>query len=436
MGRFEKHCLTTPVMLAAWLVTIGVTTPVLAENQPGRWDHEIEAFLKADRAKAPKKNRTLFIGSSSIKRWETLEQEFRSSVGTVIRRGFGGSGIQDAIHYADRIILPYKPRQIVLYAGGHELRKGASPAEVLGYFKSFTRCIRTELTRTRIAFISIKPSPKHWAESNKTKETNKLVRSFCNGDKLLDFIDVWTPMLGTDGKPKPELYVADQLHLSAAGYATWTAAIKPVLAANSRAYYNSPERWESTISAFEEADKKQPPAPGGIVFIGSSSIRGWKTLKQDFPGHPVINRGFGGSEIIDSIYFADRIVIPYKPSHVVLYAGDNDTSRGKTPEIILAHFKQFVKAIHSKLPEARVSFITIKPSLSRWKLAGKMSEANSLVRDHCKSDDRLEVIDIWQPMLGRDGKPRRELFVGDGLHLNAKGYALWTKVVAPHLTKR
>lgn len=423
-------------MIAAWLVILCTATPVLGETKPGRWDKEIEAFLEADRAKAPKKNRTLFIGSSSIKRWETLEQDFRSSVGTVIRRGFGGAGIQDATGFADRIILPYKPRQIVLYAGGNEIRSGASPVGIATLFDAFVKRVRAELPGTRIAFVSIKPSTKQWANAPKIKQANQLVREYCSDDMRLDFIDVWTPMLGADGKPKPELYVADQLHLSAAGYAVWTAAIKPVLAENSRAYYNSPERWESTIAAFEEADKKQSPAPGGIVFIGSSSIRGWKTLKQDFPGHLVINRGFGGSEIIDSIHFADRIVVPYKPSHVVLYAGDNDMSRGKTPEIILAHFKQFVETVSDKLPEARISFITIKPSLSRWKLAGKMSEANGMVREFCKTNDRLEVIDIWEPMLGEDGKPRRELFVGDGLHLNAKGYALWTKVVAPHLARR
>ena len=111
-------------MIAAWQVILCTATPVLGETKPGRWDKEIEAFLEADRAKAPKKNRTLFIGSSSIKRWETLEQDFRSSVGTVIRRGFGGAGIQDATRFADRIILPYKPRQIVLYAGGMRFEGG------------------------------------------------------------------------------------------------------------------------------------------------------------------------------------------------------------------------------------------------------------------------------------------------------------------------
>jgi lysophospholipase L1-like esterase len=111
-------------------------------------------------------------------------------------------------------------------------------------------------------------------------------------------------------------------------------------------------------------------------------------------------------------------------------------SRGKSPETVLADFKKFVSAVHAKLPEARVSFITIKPSLSRWKLSGKMSQANGMVRDFCKTDNRLGYIDIWQPMLGDDGKPLRGLFVGDGLHLNAKGYAVWTKVVEPHLADR
>ena len=436
MGRFQIWRLATPPLLAAWLIMIASHTATAAENKPGRLDKAIEAFLEADRVKAPKKNRTLFIGSSSIKLWESLEQDLQSSVGTVIRRGFGGSGIQDAIHYAGRIVLPYKPRQIVLYAGGNELRLGASAKEVLGYFKTFTQRIRAELPSTRVAFVSIKPSPINWAASDDIKNANQLIQKFCAGDKRLDFIDVWTPMLGANGKPKPELFVADQVHMSPAGYAVWTAAIKPVLAANARAYYSSPVRWESSISAFEVADKKQPPAPGGTVFIGSSSIRGWKTLKQDFPKHAVINRGFGGSEIVDSIHFVDRIVHPYKPKHVVLYAGDNDMSRGKSPETVLADFKKFVSGVHDKLPDARVSFITIKPSLSRWKLSGKISQANGMVREFCKTDNRLGYIDIWQPMLGDDGKPQRELFVGDGLHLNAKGYAIWTRIVEPHLADR
>ena len=194
-------------------------------------------------------------------------------------------------------------------------------------------------------------------------------------------------------------------------------------------------RWEKYIARFEAADKKQMPQPGGVLFIGSSSIRMWKTIEQDFPGLPVINRGFGGSQIADSNHFAGRIVHPYKPRQIVLYAGDNDVAAGKSPETVLADFQQFVKTVHAKLPKARVSFIAIKPSLSRWKLSGKMAMANSLVRNTCSKDKRLDYIDIWQPMLGDNGKPRPDLFLGDGLHLNAKGYALWTSIVKPHLAK-
>ena len=194
-------------------------------------------------------------------------------------------------------------------------------------------------------------------------------------------------------------------------------------------------RWEKSIARFEAADKKQMPRTDGILFIGSSSIRMWKTLERDFPGEPIINRGFGGSQIADSVHFAGRIVHPYKPRQIVLYAGDNDVAAGKSPETVLADFQQFVKTVHAKLPKARVSFIAIKPSLSRWKLSGKMAMANSLVRNTCSKDKRLDYIDIWQPMLGDNGKPRPDLFLGDGLHLNAKGYALWTSIVKPHLAK-
>ena len=195
-------------------------------------------------------------------------------------------------------------------------------------------------------------------------------------------------------------------------------------------------RWEKSISQFEAADKKQMPPTGGVLFIGSSSIRMWKTLKQDFSGFSVINRGFGGSQIADSIHFAGRIVHPYKPQQIVLYAGDNDVAGGKSPETVLADFQKFVKTVHAKLPKTRISFIAIKPSLSRWKLSGKMAKTNALVRTACSRDERLGYVDIWQPMLGKNGTPKSDLFLTDGLHLNAKGYSLWTTLVKQRLAKR
>ncbi|MEC8973805.1 MAG: SGNH/GDSL hydrolase family protein [Verrucomicrobiota bacterium] len=211
------------------------------------------------------------------------------------------------------------------------------------------------------------------------------------------------------------------------------AGVLPFVSA--AAEHNS-SRWEKSIARFEAADKKEMPKPGGVLFIGSSSIRLWKTLKDDIPGVAVVRRGFGGSQIADSVHFAGRIVHPYQPRQIVMYAGDNDVASGKSPETVLVDFQTFVKVVHAKLPKTRIAFIAIKPSIARWKLSGKMSEANALVHGVCAKDKRLDFIDIWQSMLGQDGKPKPNLFVKDGLHLNANGYALWTSIVKPYLAKR
>jgi lysophospholipase L1-like esterase len=192
-------------------------------------------------------------------------------------------------------------------------------------------------------------------------------------------------------------------------------------------------RFEAEIKAFEAADKTNPPPARAILFVGSSSIRLWKTLAQDFPHRKVINRGFGGSQIADSLAFADRIILPYKPKTVVLYAGDNDIAAGKSPEDVFADFKALTQKIHAKLPRTRIGFISIKPSPSRWHLVEKIKTANRLIAEFCGRDKRLVYIDVFTPMLRADGTPRPELFVEDKLHLNAKGYELWARIVAPHL---
>jgi len=192
-------------------------------------------------------------------------------------------------------------------------------------------------------------------------------------------------------------------------------------------------KWESEIKAIEAADKTNPPPHGAVLFIGSSSIRLWKTLAEDFQEYKVINRGFGGSHIIDSVAFADRIAIPYKPRMILLYAGDNDIAAGKSPEQVLADFKAFTRKVRPRLSETKVAFISIKPSPSRWEFAEKIKAANRLIEDFCRQDERLIYIDVFNPMLGADGKPRPELFVEDMLHLNRKGYALWTAMIRPRL---
>lgn len=191
-------------------------------------------------------------------------------------------------------------------------------------------------------------------------------------------------------------------------------------------------RWEKEIAAFERRDRDKAPPKNPVVFVGSSSIRLWD-LSKSFPHLPALNRGFGGSQLADVVHFAPRIVLKYEPSLIVLYAGDNDIAAGKSPQRVFADFQAFTRIVHEKLPETRIVFLSIKPSVRRWALIDKIRQANRLIEAECKKDKRLGYLDVGRPMLGGDGKPRRELFAADGLHLNAKGYALWAEQLKPYL---
>jgi lysophospholipase L1-like esterase len=196
---------------------------------------------------------------------------------------------------------------------------------------------------------------------------------------------------------------------------------------------SSSKLWEREIRAFEAADKKCPPPEGAILFIGSSGIRMWKTLAADFPEYQVINRGFGGSQIADSVHYADRIVFPYKPRLIVLRAGGNDIAAGKSPEQCAADFRAFVEKVRGKLPETRICYMAFNNSPARWQNAAKENKLNRLIKDYIAGGENLDYIDAATPMLGGDGKPRPELFLKDRLHCNAAGYKLWVSIVRPYL---
>ncbi|MFO3704535.1 SGNH/GDSL hydrolase family protein [Xanthomonas codiaei] len=191
--------------------------------------------------------------------------------------------------------------------------------------------------------------------------------------------------------------------------------------------------WEQDMQRFAASDARQPPPKHGIVFVGSSSIRFWDTLGKDFPGKPVINRGFGGSQVRDSTWYADRIVIPYAPRQVVLYAGDNDLNSGRTPEQVRDDVVAFVTRIRRDLPDARISYLSIKPSPARAQLLPSVIAANRLIKDALAGFARVDYVDVYTPMLDASGKPRPQLFREDRLHMTADGYALWRKAVAPVL---
>ena len=192
------------------------------------------------------------------------------------------------------------------------------------------------------------------------------------------------------------------------------------------------DRWEPAMQAFEKADEASAPKKGGVVFYGSSTVRRWD-LEKSFPGKGYINRGFGGSTMPDAIRYVERVVLPLEPRAIALYEGDNDIGRGATAPEVFQRFQRFVKKVHAKSPKTKIVFLAIKPSLARWHLIDQIRAANLMIQEHCYTDPRLAYVDTDEPMLGKDGKPRPELFVEDGLHLSVEGYAIWNRLVEPHL---
>ena len=193
-------------------------------------------------------------------------------------------------------------------------------------------------------------------------------------------------------------------------------------------------KWEKNIVAIEKRLEEKVPPKDGIFFVGSSTIVNWNVAKS-FPGLPVINVGFGGSEIRDSTLFASRILIKHHPKTIVFYAGDNDLNSKRTPEQVLADFKSFVKTIHDDLPKTRIIFLSIKPSPSRIKAIDLQKKTNHLVSDFCKNDEHLLFVDLFPLLLDSEGKPKTELFKEDELHLNPTGYEKLTAYLLPILKK-
>lgn len=193
-----------------------------------------------------------------------------------------------------------------------------------------------------------------------------------------------------------------------------------------------PSRFEAEIKAFEAWDRQNSFPPRAVLFVGSSSIRKWQTA-EGFPDFPVINRGFGGSHVSEVNHFFERIVFKYSPRVIVFYAGDNDIADGKSPEQVFHDFQKFAELVHGQLPETRLIYLPIKPSLARWPKWPEMQAANSLAEKYAREQAWITYLDTATPMLGDDGRPRAELFVEDGLHMNAEGYRLWNERLRPVL---
>ena len=192
-------------------------------------------------------------------------------------------------------------------------------------------------------------------------------------------------------------------------------------------------RWEPAIQRFVHRDHTNPPPQHAVLFIGSSAIRIWKNLASDFPGISVINRGFGGSEIHDSTYYADKIIFPYHPRAIVFFAGANDLARGKSPDEVVAEYQSFVDTIHAKLPDTPIIYISIDPSPCRWANKANILETNRRIAAIAEKSRNLAFVNILSPMLDANGNPREDLFLKDRLHPDEKGYRIWASLIRPYL---
>lgn len=205
-----------------------------------------------------------------------------------------------------------------------------------------------------------------------------------------------------------------------------------VLLLSSMLFAQDPSRFESEIRGFETADATNPPPANPILFYGSSTFRLWKNLPSDFPGLPVINRGFGGSQQSDANAFFDRVVPKYKPSRIVVYEGDNDLAGGKSPEKVAEDFAAFVAKVRKELGDTPIAFLAIKPSPSRLALLHEQRRANRLITTFAAGQKNVDVIDYWPAMLDRLQSPKADLFRDDKLHLNDAGYVILRDAVSDY----
>ncbi len=195
-------------------------------------------------------------------------------------------------------------------------------------------------------------------------------------------------------------------------------------------------RFEPEIQKFERQDKGQPPVKNAVLFTGSSSIRLWTTLAEDFAGIEVLNRGFGGSEFGDLLHFFDRIITPYQPRVIVVYAGSHDLHRSHGgPQEVLDRLKAFRDKVRAELPETKILYISMKPSIKKWKTIDLDREANRLIQAYTEETPGIEFIDIWSPMVAESAPPPARYFKPDLNHPSREGYQLWASVIRPHLEK-
>jgi len=231
LDRRIRRSATLFALFGLLAVSGALSRQLVAQNNQDRWEPAIQKFEEADKLSPPPQNAIVFIGASSIVRWN-LKESFPELGAQAINRGFGGSLAADSTRYADRVVIPYKPRMVVFYAGDNDVEANHTPQQIADDFAAFERKVHAALPETQIVFISIKPSIRRFPWIEQIKGANALVKQYCATHPHLTFVDIVPQMLGPDGKPRKELLVEDGLHMTPAGYKIWNDALRPILQAS------------------------------------------------------------------------------------------------------------------------------------------------------------------------------------------------------------
>lgn len=198
---------------------------------------------------------------------------------------------------------------------------------------------------------------------------------------------------------------------------------------------DSPFRKE--IDAFKKKDSIRMPPSHSILFVGSSSFTKWTDVQDYFPGYPILNRAFGGSSLPDMIRYVDDNIIKYNPKQIVIYCGENDVAGSDTitAPTVLKRFQILFALIRNQLPKVPIAFISLKPSVSRWKFEPVIVETNKLIKDFLRKQSNSKFINIHDAMLNADGSVMADIFIADNLHMNAKGYHIWQPIIVQYLNR-
>jgi len=209
-----------------------------------------------------------------------------------------------------------------------------------------------------------------------------------------------------------------------------------ISALNCIAQNSKPAFWQD-IQNFRKQDSIQPPPAHPILFVGSSSFTRWTDVQNYFPGYTILNRGFGGSTLADVLRYEEDVIFKYDPKQIIIYCGENDIASSDTikAQTVVNRFQNLFSEIRAVYPNVPVLFVSLKPSPSRWNLKGKAIAVNNSIERFLKAQENAAFVNVWDAMLGPNGKPMQDLFVEDNLHMNAKGYAIWQKLLQPYLVK-